>query len=121
MILARSHEIVRDRDKWCILRESMMSACSGPVQHHHRRPRGMGGASRSLSIHSAANLVLLCAEHHAWVESNRIRARGIGLLLGVEDLPERTRLPWHGFWAVLDGCGGTLQAGQSQDDPIPRL
>lgn len=51
------------------------AACSGPLQVHHRLPRGRGGD------HDPAWLVTLCLGHHAEVESYRTRAYDCGLLL----------------------------------------
>jgi hypothetical protein len=47
---------------------------------HHRRPRGMGG-SRDPQTNSPANGILLCPEHHRWIEANRAEALVMGLLV----------------------------------------
>lgn len=58
-----------------------ITGCHSPgEQFHHRRPRGMGG-SRFAGIHSPSNLLHLCAEHHAWIESHRTESREFGLLV----------------------------------------
>lgn len=51
---------------------------------HHRRPRGMGGDKRP-ETSSPANALLLCGQGntgcHGWVESHRLEAYDLGLLL----------------------------------------
>ena len=49
--------------------------CWGPLQVHHRLPRGRGGT------HDPELLVVLCLIHHAEAESYRTRAYECGLLL----------------------------------------
>lgn len=49
--------------------------CDGPVQVHHRLPRGAGGSRQKLP------LATLCMWAHQWVEKNREQARNLGLLV----------------------------------------
>lgn len=49
--------------------------CLGPLQVHHRWPRGRGGK------HDPDWLVTLCLGHHDEVESYRTRAYECGLLI----------------------------------------
>lgn len=50
--------------------------CDGPLDVHHRLPRGRGGGNE------LENLVTLCRFNcHQWVESNRTAAYQLGLLL----------------------------------------
>lgn len=51
------------------------TACGGPLQVHHRTPRGSGGSRESLP------LATLCLTHHVWIEANREDARTLGLLV----------------------------------------
>ena len=51
-------------------------ACSGGIQVHHVEPRGMGGSRRT-----DLALATCCQFHHAWIESNRTRAKELGLLV----------------------------------------
>lgn len=57
---------------------------------HHRRPRGMGGTSRT-DANSPANLLLLCGSGttgcHGWVEANREAALEQGFLVRQGDDP----------------------------------
>lgn len=83
-LLGTNQGIVLDRDDHrCIL-------CGSPtgLQVHHRLPRGAGGSSRNPAIHSPSNMVALCADDHAWVESHRDDARDMGLLVRRGQNPE---------------------------------
>lgn len=76
---------------------------------HHRRPRGMGGTWRD-DTNSPANLVLLCGtgnqQCHGWVESHRIEAFGLGLLVRQVATPSQVPIQHavHGLgWLTDDG------------------
>jgi 5-methylcytosine-specific restriction enzyme A len=77
-----TRELVLERDSGCVL------CGKGPygLQVHHRKPRRMGG-SGDPAINAPSNLVSLCAEDHAWVESSREEALDMGLLLHDHDDP----------------------------------
>lgn len=62
---------------WCPCRAEQM---------HHRRPRRMGGSSAA-DTNDSSNLVDLCSAHHAWVESNRLDAIAMGLILPAGAVP----------------------------------
>ncbi|MDR6861943.1 hypothetical protein [Phycicoccus sp. 3266] len=49
-------------------------------EHHHRRPRAMGGSSDPVT-NAPVNGLLLCADCHAHVESNRAEAYDDGYLV----------------------------------------
>jgi hypothetical protein len=49
--------------------------CGGPLDVHHRIPRGSGGG-RDYFVFAR-----LCRRHHQWVEDNREEARKLGLLV----------------------------------------
>jgi len=77
-----TRQLVADRDMRRCVR------CGGPGQQiHHRKPRGMGGTSDP-AINSPANLVLLCLDCHAYIESHRAEACADGWLVGREADPE---------------------------------
>ena len=70
-----ARERVEERDGSCIL-------CEGPgVDVHHRLPRGRGGARHERDIFALSRLVWLCRDDHRWVESHRLLAYGLGLLV----------------------------------------
>ena len=79
------------------------------VSVHHRRPRMMGGSKNEL-LHLPANLIALCGSGttgcHGWVESNRTKAREMGLLIqkveSAEDIPFQDK---EGNWWKLDNLG----------------
>jgi len=79
------------------------------VSVHHRRPRMMGGSKNEL-LHLPANLIALCGSGttgcHGWVESNRTKAREMGLLIqkveSAEDIPFQDK---NGIWWKLDNLG----------------
>lgn len=56
--------------------------CLGAVQVHHVTPRSMGGTRGG-----HGPLLSLCLAHHSWAESNRGKARQLGLLLRREVSP----------------------------------
>lgn len=56
---------------------------------HHRQPRGMGGAA---GRHTFSNLIVLCADCHRLVESQRRWARLVGLLVS-QHMPTPS-VPW---------------------------
>lgn len=67
-------ERIFDRESGVCLR------CGGAGSEvHHRRSRGMGGTAKD--PHGVANLVLLCAACHRWVESHRAAAYEQGWLI----------------------------------------
>jgi hypothetical protein len=79
------------------------------VSVHHRRPRMMGGSKNEL-LHLPANLIALCGSGttgcHGWVESNRTKAREMGLLIqNVESAEEIPFQDKKGNWWKLDNLG----------------
>lgn len=84
--------------------------CQRPAVHtHHRKPRRLGG-STDPAINLPPNLVRLCAHHHQWVESNRLEALAMGLLLHANDVPSETPvLLGHGL-LFLTVTGGYADA-----------
>jgi len=68
-----------------------------------------GGAVRDPSRFALSRLVWLCRDDHLWVESHRLLAYGLGLLVrhGVTPCSE---IPvfHHGRWVLLDDNGGVL-------------
>lgn len=100
-------DLVFSRDTSCIV-------CGEPfqLQIHHRRPRGAGGTKRP-ETNLPANLVLLCLEHHAWVESNRDVARQSGYLVAQQTRPEDVPIVRHGAWTWLCDDGTAVPLGTS--------
>ena len=100
-VLAR--ERVEMRDGSCVL-------CEGPgVDVHHRLPRGRGGARRDRDVFALSRLVWLCREDPLWVESHRLLAYGLGLLVrhGVTPCSE-VPVFHHGRWVLLDDNGDVV-------------
>lgn len=71
-----------ERGKWLELHPTcqaseygLSTACGGPLQVHHRTPRGSGGSREALP------LMTVCFTHHVWIEANREEARTLGLLV----------------------------------------
>lgn len=83
----------------------VVGSCSdGPFALHHRSARRMGG-SRLASKNYLSNLILVCDEHHRWIETNRTAAENAGLIVRSHDDPAATPLIWHGTWSLLTDLG----------------
>jgi len=107
--VVHARERVEERDSSCIL-------CDGPgVDVHHRLPRGRGGARRDRDVFALSRLLWLCRDDHLWVESHRLLAYGLGLLVrhGVTPCCE---IPvfHHGRWVLLDDNGDVVQVEAEQ-------
>jgi hypothetical protein len=95
----------RDRRDLADRSHGMCEVCSQrrAAQAHHRQPRGMGG-SRLRTKHALANLLHVCSDCHAKIESNRTVAEHNGWLvpLGIspDDAPVYLRVPWAS-WFML--------------------
>ncbi len=93
----------------CWVREDRdCGRCSRPLMDgelHHRRPRGAGG-SRRTETNLPGNLLWLCRECHAYVESHRRAAMADGLLVGQLETPSLVPLLYRGRWSLLDDDGG---------------
>jgi len=100
---AAARDLVRDRDGCCVL------CGSAGVDAHHRLPRGGGGALWDPSRFALSRLVWLCRDDHRWVESQRLLAYGLGLLVrhGVTPCSEIPVLH-HRRWVLLDDNGGVV-------------
>lgn len=70
-----------------ITRRTLMERCAGvcekcghqkATEAHHRKPRGMGGTMLT-DKHQLSNLLALCTTCHAWIESERNKARMLNL------------------------------------------
>lgn len=85
------------------------SAYGGSI--HHRRPRGMGG-NKTQVANSPSNGIVLCGHAltpdgcHYWVESNRVKANELGLLLFQHQTPVDVPVRLHLGWVMLDDNGG---------------
>jgi len=103
--VVHARERVEERDGSCIL-------CDGPgVDVHHRLPRGRGGARRDRDVFALSRLLWLCRDDHLWVESHRLLAYGLGLLVrhGVTPCCERFRCS-----TMAAGCCWTTTATSSR-------
>ena len=78
-------------------------------------PRGGGGAVWDPSRFALSRLVWLCRDDHLWVESHRLLAYGLGLLVrhGVRPCSE-VPVFHHGRWVLLDDSGGVVQVEAEQ-------
>lgn len=105
----KTRSLIWDRDRYCCRRCGQLGE-----QIHHRLPRRMGGTRRRW-VNQPANLVLLCARCHQWVELHRELAVEEGWLIpegfGPEAIPIKTI---HGsIW--LDNEGGTRSVRWRKD------
>ena len=86
---------------------------AGSVWHfHHRRPRGMGGTSRTDSG-GAANALLLHPQCHEWVERNRSAAYDLGYLVHQQDDPCEVPVRIGFMWVKLNNDGSIQQIDYS--------
>lgn len=92
-------ELVRWRD-----RDACRRCPRAGEQIHHRKPRGMGG-TRDPRINCPENLILLCSECHAWIESHRADSIADGWLVSKWADPAAVPLVLHGLpvWLARDG------------------
>lgn len=74
-------------------------------QHHHRRPRGMGG-SKAHDTNSATNGLFFCVPCHLEVEANRSDGLRYGWLVRQGADPETVPVFRKGTWVQLDSDGG---------------
>jgi 5-methylcytosine-specific restriction protein A len=75
------------------------------MQHHHRRPRGMGG-TRRLDTNTPSGCLLLCGSCHRHVESHRSLAYDNGWLVPQGQTPTDIAVLRRGEWVLLDDRGG---------------
>lgn len=98
------------------LREDLMCARCGSVQGvdaHHRRNRGMGGASSDPSVHAFSRLVWLCRGCHDWVGRNPHEAGWEGFLVVHGQFPcSEVPVFYRGRWVLLgdDGSVDPIEA-----------
>ena len=59
-----------------------------------------------METNGPANLLLLCLNCHAWVESHRGSAQTSGLLVSQQENPADQPLWRRGEWVLLDDVGG---------------
>jgi hypothetical protein len=81
----RVRQLVHARAQMCCERCGRNVVWDGG-QCHHRSPRGMGG-SRVAELGQPQNILYLCTDCHAWVESHRTEARAGGWLLSGRQEP----------------------------------
>lgn len=93
------------------------------AEHHHRIPRGMGGASseRAAILSSPANCLLLCAPCHRWIERHRDLATASGWLVPWTDDPAEMPVEIYDRGDVLLTVGGEYgRVGGDLARPEPR-
>jgi 5-methylcytosine-specific restriction protein A len=83
-------------------------------QCHHRRPRGLGGASYREATNLPANGGNLCVHCHSWVENDRTAAKAQGWLVEPWDLPADIPVLYRGEWMLLDD-DGSINAVQTEE------
>lgn len=107
----RVRGVVQGRDGGCFV-------CGAPANNlHHRLARGAGG-SKLAFVNAPANLLLLCGSGtsgcHGWVESHRLVAYELGLLVRRNGVLLPAEVPvfsrWRGCWFLLDDAGGLTRA-----------
>ena len=78
-------------------------------QINHRHPRQMGGTRRAW-VNLPANLVLLCASCHEWIETHRTLAADRGWLVpeGIDPATVPVLTVWGDIF--LDNAGGVHAA-----------
>jgi hypothetical protein len=74
-------------------------------EHHHRRPRGMGGSRRE-DTNRASNGLGLCSGCHSMVERHRDVAEMHGWIVKQGNDPLQRKVSYRGQWARLDDTGG---------------
>lgn len=73
-------------------------------EHHHRRPRGMGGSKRP-DTNTAANGLGVCGICHRMIESNRTVALLLGWLVHSHRQPSEVKVMYRGEWCYLNENG----------------
>jgi hypothetical protein len=79
---------------------------------HHRRPRRMGG-STAVDTNLASNLLRLCPPHHDWIESSRLKALELGLLLHAGADPLRAPVLLRYGTVLLGNDGSWVEINNS--------
>ena len=79
-------------------------------QHHHRRPRGMGG-STAPDTNTASNSLFVCIPCHNEIEANREEALRYGWLVRQGQDPETVTVLRRGVWSRIYN-DGTVKAGK---------
>lgn len=74
-------------------------------QHHHRRPRGMGGSTAD-ETNCASNALCVCVACHREIEANREDALKYGWLVRQGHNPEDVKVLRRGTWVTLTTNGG---------------
>lgn len=77
------------------------------LQIHHRAARKAGGTRRP-EINSPANLILVCSDCHAKIESQRLTSAVCGFIVRYGQNPAETPVFRHGAWCLLSDDGSVL-------------
>jgi 5-methylcytosine-specific restriction protein A len=94
--------LIRDRAEGCC---EVCGEWYSAMQHHHRRPRGMGG-TRRLDTNTPSGCLLLCGSCHRHVESHRSLAYDNGWLVPQGQTPTDVPVLRRGQLVYLDDLGG---------------
>lgn len=73
-------------------------------QHHHRRPRGMGGSTAD-DTNRASNALCVCVSCHTDIESNREDALKYGWIVRQGANPAAVKVLRRGTWVQLSDDG----------------
>ena len=68
------------------------------------------GSTNRVESNLAANLISVCADCHAWIESNRTQALSDGWLVGQSRMPAMEPLLYKGQWKLLNDVGDVVAA-----------
>lgn len=87
--------------------------CAAPAyQHHHRRPRGMGGSTAD-DTNQPANGFFVCVACHCAIESDRELSLANGWLVRQGQIPANVPVMRQGRWVLLDNNGYVTNRGES--------
>lgn len=113
---AEVHAIIDERatDMHGVVRCERCGEPSSDLEHHHRRPRGMGSTRRPES-NQAANGGCLCGACHRITESHRLQGFDEGWLVRQSQTPTDVPVLRRGVWVFLRDNGDIIPASS----PVP--
>lgn len=111
-----TRELVLERDEYrCIaLFGAVCCGDNGHLELHHRKPRKAGGRADRRASNSPANVITICRDCHAWIESRREEAYDAGLLVREHDNPAEVPVQHQIYGLVYLLEDGTVE-------PVPHL
>lgn len=98
-----TRELVLERDEY----RCVHCGDNKNLQQHHRKARKAGGRANWRKSNSPANLLTVCADTHAWIESRRAEAYDAGWLVRENDEPADVPVQHfiHGLVYLTDDGG----------------